>query len=412
MRIHSVAALLIGAVLVTPVAFAQGRGASGAAGRGQQDNLVSPEVHADRTVTFRVRAPEAKNVTLTGDWLATLQSATGSPMPMTKDSSGVWSVTTLPLEATVHLYFFTMDGVTMADPVNPKIKLRVRTSGSLVEVPGDPAPVWQFRDNIPHGSMDWNMQHSAVYNDTHEFMVYLPPGYHTGKAKYPVLYLVHGAGDTALAWGTAGAANLILDSLIAEKKAVPMIVVMPFNGSNNPAAAANGGRGNGAGAAGRGAGAAGGSGRGGRGAAATTPFEDYMVKELIPFIDANYRVAPGRQNRAMAGLSAGGAATFQIAFKHTELFSSAGLFSAARGGSFEQRYPDLAADAKGTNAKLPLIWIGCGTSDPLDQGAKSLDAELTKLKINHIYKDRDGGHVWPVWRWALSEFTPLLFKKP
>jgi enterochelin esterase family protein len=259
--------------------------------------------------------------------------------------------------------------------------------------------------------MDWNMEHSAVYNDTHEFMVYLPPGYHTGKTKYPVLYLVHGAGDTALAWGTAGNANLILDSLIAEKKAVPMIVVMPFNGSNNPAAAANGGRGNGGG---RGVGAAtGGSGRGGRGGGAlvATTFEDYMVKELIPFIDANYRVAPGRQNRAMAGLSAGGAATFQIAFRHTELFSSAGLFSAAGGGTFEARYPELSADPKGTNAKLPVIWIGCGTSDPLDQGAKSLDAELTKLKINHIYKDRDGGHVWPVWRWALSEFTPLLFKK-
>lgn len=407
MKFRFTTALCISALFLSQMAFAQGRGGSGGGGRGQQDNLVSPEVHADRTVTFRLRAPQASVVTLTGDWLASLSASTGGTTPMTKDATGIWSVTTPPLEATIHLYFFTMDGVTMADPVNPKIKLRVRTSGSLVEVPGDPVPVWQFRD-VPHGSVDWNMQHSGVYNDTHEFLVYLPPGYHTGKAKYPVLYLVHGAGDTALAWTTAGAANLVLDSLIADKKAVPMIVVMPFNGSNAPAPA--GGAGNGGGGGGRGAsGGRGGSGRGGGGG--NTQFEDYMVKELIPFVDANYRVAAGRQNRAMAGLSAGGAATFNIAFKHPELFGSAGLFSAAGGGSFETRYPQLAADPKGTSAKLPVIWIGCGTQDPLDQGAKSLDAELTKLKINHIYKDRDGGHVWPVWRWALSEFTPLLFKK-
>ncbi len=389
MKFRSIA-LVISALALSPIAFPQ-RGGSGGGGRGPApDNLVSPEVHPDRTVTFRLRAPQAQVVTLTGDWLATLATSTGGAVPMTKDATGVWSVTTPPLEATVHLYFFTMDGVTMADPVNPKMKLRVRTSGSLVEVPGDPLPVWQFRD-IPHGSMDWNMQHSSVYGDTHEFMVYLPPGYHAGKAKYPVLYLVHGAGDTALAWGTAGAANLILDSLIAEKKATPMIVVMPFNGSNAPVPA--GGRGN--------------------GGVGNTLFEDYMLKELIPFVDANYRVAPGRQNRAMAGLSAGGAATYNIAFKHTELFSSLGLFSAAGGGGtdFETRYPQLFADGKGATAKLPVIWIGCGLQDPLDQGAKALDAELTKAGIKHIYKDRDGGHVWPVWRWALSEFTPLIFKK-
>ena len=215
MKIRFNAALLIGALVLCQSALAQGRGGSGGGGRGQQDNLVSPEVHPDRTVTFRLRAPQASVVTLTGDWLATLATSTGGAIPMAKDSTGVWSVTTPPLEATVHLYFFTMDGVTMADPVNPKLKLRTRTSASLVEVPGDPIPVWQVRD-VSHGSVDWNWQHSTVYNDTHEFFVYLPPGYHTSKARYPVLYLVHGAGDTAVGWTMAGAANLILDSLIAD----------------------------------------------------------------------------------------------------------------------------------------------------------------------------------------------------
>ena len=376
-----------GAGQAGPFGGAQG----GRGGRGAVDTLVSPEVHPDRTVTFRIRAPQAANVTLTGDWLATLQSSTGGPMPLTKGADGVWSGTTPPLEPTVHLYFFTLDGLAIADPINPKIKLRTRTSASLVEVPGDPVPVWQMRDGIPHGSVDWNTQHSAVYNDTHEFLVYLPPGYFKSNARYPVLYLVHGAGDTAWGWSTAGNAHLILDSLIAEKRATPMIVVMPFNGSNGPAAA-----------------------NAGRGAApATSPFEDYMVKELIPFVDAKYRVAPGRQNRAMAGLSAGGAATYNVGVKHLELFSAFGLFSAAGGGGadFSTKYPKLAADPKGANAQISTIWIGCGTDDPLDTGAKSFDAELTKLGITHIYKDRPGGHVWPIWRWALSEFAPLLFKR-
>jgi enterochelin esterase family protein len=230
--------------------------------------------------------------------------------------------------------------------------------------------------------MDWNVHHSTAYNDTHEFLAYLPPGYFTSTARYPVLYLVHGAGDTSMGWATAGAANLILDSLIAEKKAVPMIVVMPFNGSNNPPAP--------------------------QGA-----FEDYMLKDLIPYVDAKYRVAPGRTNRAMAGLSAGGAATYNVGLKHLELFSAFGLFSAAGGGGGDvaTRYPDLAKNAKDANAKITVFWIGCGIEDPLDQGAKTLDAELTRLQIAHTYMDRPGGHVWPVWRWALTEFAPHLFQK-
>lgn len=358
--------------------------AGGRGGRGPQDNLVSPEVHADRTVTFRVRAPHASEVTLTGDWMAVPETPTGGTIKMTKDEAGVWSVTSPPLEASMHLYFFTVDGMAIADPVNPRLKLRTRTSASLVEVPGDPPPVWQTQ-NVPHGSVDWNWQHSAVYNDTHEFLVYLPPGYDKGNTRYPVLYLVHGSGDTALGWTMAGSANVILDNLIAQKKAVPMIIVMPFNGGTPAVRPAAGG---------------------------ASAFEDYMLKELMPFVDAKYRIAPGRKNRAMAGLSAGGAATYNVGLKHLEVFSQFGLFSAAGGGGdFATRYPKLAADPKGTNAKVDVFWIGCGQQDPLDRSAKDLDAALTKLAIRHTYMDRDGGHVWPVWRWCLSQFAPLLFNK-
>jgi enterochelin esterase family protein len=343
-------------------------------------------------VTFRVRAPQASEVTLTGDWMATPQAATGGTIKMTKDANGVWSFTSPPLEATIHLYWFTLDGLSIADPINPKIKLRTRTSASLVEVPGNPPPVWQVQD-VPHGSVDWNWQHSAVYNDSHEFFVYLPPGYEKGGRRYPVLYLVHGANDTAAGWTMAGAANVILDNLIAQKKAVPMIIVMPFNGGT-PAARTSGGN-------------------AGRGANGGSAFEDYMLKELMPFIDAKCRTAPGRKNRAMAGLSAGGAATYNIGLKHLEIFSQLGMFSAAGsgGGDLATRYPQLAADPKGTNAKLDVFWIGCGQQDSLDTAAKAFDAALTKLQIKHTFMDREGGHVWPVWRWCLSEFAPLLFRK-
>jgi enterochelin esterase family protein len=316
---------------------------------------------------------------------------------MTKDATGIWSFTSPPLEAATHLYFFTVDGLAIADPINPRIKLRVRTSASLVEVPGNPAPDSQMQD-VPHGSVDWNFQHSAVYNDTHEFFVYLPPGYEKGNARYPVLYLVHGSGDTAAGWTMAGSANVILDNLIAQKKARPMIVVMPFNGGT-PAA--------------RPAPAAGAAPKGGRGAGNNSAFEDYMLKELMPFVDGKYRTAPGRKNRAMAGLSAGGAATYNVGLKHLEIFSQLGMFSSAGsgGGDFAARYPQLAADPKGTNAKLEVFWIGVGQQDPLDKSAKDFDAALTKLQIKHTFMDREGGHVWPVWQWCLTQFAPLLFKK-
>jgi enterochelin esterase-like enzyme len=385
---RSAATLVLGLACIV-YGFGQTPGQGRGRGRGPADTLVSPEVHPDRTVTFRLRAPQANDVSLTGDWMATLEASTGGATKMTKDASGIWTFTSPPLEATMHLYFFTVDGMTMADPVNPDVKLRVRTSGSLVEVPGDPAPVWQMQEKTPHGSVDLNWHHSEAYHDYHEFAVYLPPGYYKSNTRYPVLYLVHGAGDIATSWTHPGAANVILDNLIAQKKAVPMIIVMPFNGSNNPNPPAQGG--------GRGAG--------------PSPFDEYLTKELIPLIDSTYRTMPNRKSRAMAGLSAGGGATYNVGLKHTELFSQFGFFSAAGvNGQFATRYPELA-DEKAAASKLDLIWIGVGEQDPLKAGSQAFDEALTGLKIRHTFLTREGGHVWPVWRWALGEFAPLLFRK-
>lgn len=348
-----------------------------------QDALVSPQVNADRTVTFRIYAPKASEVAITGDWMATLESRTGGQAKMAKGADGVWSFTSPPLEATVHLYFFTVDGLNVADPVNPNVKLRARTSGSLVEVPGTPAPVWQLQD-VARGSVDLNTRWSAAYKDNHPFAVYLPPGYHTSSTRYPVLYLVHGGGDVFTNWTNPGAANVILDNLIAQKKAVPMMIVMPYNGGNYPNLPAQ--------------------------PANPAVLEEYMVKELIPFIDATYRTKKDRKNRAMAGLSAGGGATFNVGMKHTELFSQFGLFSSgATTGEAASRYPEFAS-AKAAEGKMDLIWISYGNQDPGSTGAKAFSDTLTKNGVKNTYVTREGGHVWPVWRWSLAEFAPLLFR--
>jgi enterochelin esterase family protein len=370
----SVWPLFLAALLLTPAAYAQ---------TPPPDGLVSPEVSPDGKVTFRIRAPKAAEITLFGDWMPV-----GSKYPMTKGEDGVWTATVGPIEATLHLYSFTVDGVTMADPVNPRVKLRQRTSASLVEVPATPAAVWEERD-VPHGSVDVNWRRSQVIDGpARQIFVYLPPGYERDpKRRYPVLYLLHGSGDTAESWTQAGSANLILDNLIAEKKARPMIVVMPLGhavpfGSPREIQAKN-----------------------------TPLMEEYMLKEVMPWAEAKYRVAPGRQNRALAGLSMGGGQTFSIGFGHMDLFGALGVFSSAPGPDFAAKFKALLDDPKATNAKLSVFWYANGDKDPVFPRAKETSELLSKHQIRHTFRVIEGGmHTWPVWRRCLGEFAPLLFQ--
>ncbi|HEX4948644.1 MAG TPA: alpha/beta hydrolase-fold protein, partial [Blastocatellia bacterium] len=337
------------------------------------DGLVSPEVHADGKVTFRIRAPKAAEVTLFGDWMPV-----GSKHPMTKDAEGVWSTTISGIEATIHLYSFTVDGVTMADPVNPRIKLRQRTSASLVEIPAKGAP-WEVRD-VPHGSVDVNWLRTPVINgETRQVFVYLPPGYEKNpKQRYPVLYLLHGSGDTAESWTQVGATNLILDNLIAEKKAKPMIVLMPLGhavpfGSPREIAVRN-----------------------------VPLMEEYVLKDLMPWAEAKYRIASGRQDRAMAGLSMGGGQTFAIGFGHLDLFSAIGVFSSAPGQDWATKNKAVLEDAKSTNAKLNVFWYGVGDKDPVFTRAKEASDLFNKHQIRHTFRVYEGGlHTWPIWRRCL-----------
>ncbi len=349
---------------------------------GQTSPAGFPDVHPDRTVTFRLAAPQATAVTLTTDWLT-------APLKMEKAADGVWSVTVGPLEPTTYIYSFTVDGVVMADPVNPRMKLRARTSASLVDVPASSATPWEIRD-VPHGAVEINWQKSTVLNgEPRQILVYTPPGYgQDSTRRYPVLYLLHGTNDTAAGWTTVGNANFILDNLIAEKKAVPMIIVMPF-GHAAPYGVRGGGGGNN-----------------------TTLFESYLFKDVIPLIEAKYRLAPGRGQRAIAGLSMGAEQSLYLFFHHLDTFSAMGAFCPSGFPAIETGFPALLADPKGTNAQIALLWLGCGRQDPQHfPGTERLANFLTAHQIDHIWHPTDGVHNFALWRQYLVEFAPLLFQQ-
>ena len=344
--------------------------------------VVSPEVQPDHRVTFRIKAPKASDVTLTGDWLGSEQ-----PPKLIKDEQGVWSVTLGPFEPSIYIYSFTVDGIAMADPINPRIKLRASTSASLLEVKGDPAAFWEAHD-VPHGAVEINWEKSkAINGETRAIWIYTPPGYEKGGGRYPVLYLFHGSNDTAAGWTMAGGANFVLDNLLADRKAVPMIVVMPF-GHAAPfgVPAAQGAQSNDA------------------------LFEDYMLKDVIPTVEGKYRVAAGRQNRAIAGLSMGGGQSLRIGLGHLDLFSAVASFSGAIPGDFETRFAELLKDPQAANAKLKQLWIGCGQQDSLFGRSKSLSELLTRHQIKHTFRATEGVHNYTVWRKYLAEYAPLLFR--
>jgi enterochelin esterase-like enzyme len=346
------------------------------------DTLQSPEVSADHHVTFRILAPKASEVTLTGDWLGT------TPAPkLSKDERGVWSVTLGPFEPSIYIYSFNVDGVAIPDPVNPKIKLRARTSASMVEVKDDTPAFWEPHD-VPHGAVEINWEKSkAIAGETRAMWIYTPPDYAKTTRRYPVLYLLHGSNDTAAGWTMAGYANFVLDNLLADGKALPMIVVMPF-GHATPfgVLTPQGGMSNDA------------------------LFEEYMLKDVIPTVEARYRVSPGRENRAIAGLSMGGGQSLRIGLGHLDLFSAVASFSGAVPADFETRFAALLKDSAGTNHKIKTLWIGCGQQDSLFGRSKNLSELLTKYQVKHVFHPTDGVHNYTVWRKYLAEYAPLLFR--
>ena len=293
---------------------------------------ISPEVHADRTVTFRIQAPRAGEVTFNGDWIV------GAKPKLTKGDKGLWSVTLGPLPPGLFIYSFNVDGVALPDALNPDVKLRARTAGSIVVVPGDEPASSDARD-VPHGTVEINWHRSAVLGQMRQVWVYLPPGYAQDRRKYPILYLLHGRNGTAADWTQAGLVNFIMDNLIAERRAEPMIVVMPWLHAlsfDAPPIESND-------ALGR-----------------------YLLGDVLPLVEGKYRVARDRAHRALFGLSLGGAATLAIGLNHPELFSHLAAYST--GGplpELEKRILPALEHADALNKQLKLLWMGCGKSDPV-----------------------------------------------
>jgi enterochelin esterase family protein len=358
--------------------------AGGRGGRGPQlPPIVSCEVKQDRTVTFRLRAPDATDVKVGGDFIQ-------GPQQMTKQEDGVWDVTLGPLNPAIYSYTFRVNGVSVLDPVNPMIKAGERTSESMFEVPVDQGAKAAPYDlqNVPHGTIHVNYYDSKSLGAARRIDVYTPPGYESEKGTYPVLYLLHGSGDTEAGWTTIGRANLILDNLIAAKKAKPMIVVMPYGRARPdvylaPFATAN-----------------------------TQPdaFANDLLKDVIPMVEKFYRISGKPDQRAIAGLSMGGGQVLQIGLHNLDEFHFIGAFSAAlRTQSMEEQYKEVLNDAAGTNKRLKVFYIACGKTDSLFEPAQAFDETLTKHEIKHTFVPSEEGHVWRNWRNYLADFAPLLF---
>jgi enterochelin esterase family protein len=357
------------------------------------DTLVSPEVSADHKVTFRLYAPKAAEVTVRGDF--------GEAAKLTKDDKGVWSVTVGPLEPDFYSYSFSVDGVRMIDPKNATIKQGIASVDSMVFVAGKEA---DFEDNkkVPHGEIRQVWYQSGTLDMQRRMHVYTPPGYDGGTEKYPVLYLLHGGGDEDSGWSTIGRAGFILDNLIAEKKAKPMLVVMPNGSIPRPADLP-------------------------RLAPGQTPspeaakalaafqqrFTDELLKEVLPHVEKNFRVLPGAENRALAGLSMGGGQTLAAVAYSPDKFAYVGVWSAGIFGNaddWEKRNATFLDGAEKVNKTVKLFSIRVGDKDFLVGASKNLAELLKKHGIKHELEVGGGGHTWINWRHYLNELAPQLFR--
>jgi enterochelin esterase-like enzyme len=418
---------LVGVVFAQAPAPAQAPAAGQRAGAPQGPRVVSPEILADKQVTFRLLAPKAGAVVLNGNW------DKGLNIPMTKDDQGIWSVTVGPLGEQLWGYSFNVDGVKVMDPGNGEYQRDGQRYDNLLMITGPASDAWTFKPDIPHGTMSAVWYPSTILKQPGRRMyVYTPPGYESGTAKYPVFYLLHGGGGDEDAWTTMGRANIILDNLIAAGKAKPMIVVMPNGNAPQivsqgyaygptpparagvapappPVQAAQGGLGMGARA---GAPAAPGAPGAGATPAPRPPqvyagsYPNSLVAEIIPFIEKHYRVLPGKDNRAIAGLSMGGGHTTMATNNNPGVFGWIGVWSAGA-----QDTPEFnAALAKIKAAGVKHYWVGAGTTDSALKGSETLRGMAEKAGLPMSFHTAPGAHFWFVWRQFLSEFAPILFR--
>ncbi len=372
--------------------------------------VASPEIDAGGRITFRLIAPNASQVVLAGEWPG------GARVPMTKDGEGVWSVTVGPLPSEMWCYSFQVDGVKTLDPSNMRLQRDVLNVNNLVFAPGAAASLYSV-NAVPHGTVAAVWYPSPSLKKTRRMHVYTPPGYESGRERYPVLYLLHGAGGDEAEWLNAGRTAQILDNLIAQGQARPMIVVMPNGHAGQEAApdvvpVANPIQ----------------VSQGASRAAEMMDFPDSLVADVVPFVEKNYHVLADREHRAVAGLSMGGAQAAYVGLRNLDKFAWVASFSGAfviwqygggRGGQgsapapeepgpvFEKLFPGLDASA---NQRLRLLYFSCGLDDFLLDINRKFKDWLKAKGLRFADVETPGyAHVWSYWRKSLAETAPRMF---
>jgi enterochelin esterase family protein len=364
--------------------------------------IISPEILPDNKVTFRLYSKEATKVSVSGEW----QAGFGASENLVRNDTGLFTLTVGPLKPELYGYTFIIDGVRSIDPNNVQVRRDGFNYQSYFLVPGPESDLYFHKADVPHGTVSKVWYKSEVLGFNRRMYVYTPAGYETGTVKYPVFYLLHGAGGDEDAWTNMGRAAQIMDNLIASGKAKPMIVVMT-NGNANQAGAQNE--------------VPPLASQGEQGMAAyqryAGKFEEHLVKDVVPFVEKNYRVMTGRDNRAIAGLSMGGAHTQTITNNNPGMFGYIGVYSMgimsmgqqnANAANLEQERRAKFEALR--NSGFKLYWIACGKDDFVYQGVITLRSELDKAGLKYIYRESTGGHTWTNWRIYLSEFAPMLFR--
>lgn len=354
--------------------------------------VVSPEVHGNNTVTFRLHAPNAKDVKISGDWLQ-------QPVTMDKDEKGLWSYTTGPLRSDLYSYSFWVDSLKTDDPSNVYINRDVSTLSNIFIIGGGNGDLYKV-NKVPHGSVTRRWYSSPGNDMERRITIYTPAGYETGNEKYPVLYLLHGMGGDEEAWMALGRTSQILDNLIAQGKAKPMIVVMTNGNVAQEAAPGE-------------------SSLGFYKPSFMLPHTmdgkmEETFKDVIRFVEDSYRVVSDKSGRAIAGLSMGGFHSLHISRYYPDTFDYIGLFSPAikpRSDVDSPVYKDIDTTLE-TQKKngVKLYWIAIGKTDFLYKDVTDYRAKLDSLKFKYTYHESEGGHTWSNWRDYMIEFIPQLFK--
>lgn len=356
-------------------------------------DVKSPEIYADGRVCFRLWAPGAKQVILCGSWIAGSLGVwleEKGHVAMEKGGDGVWNVTVGAMAAGIHTYRFSLDGAQIIDPVNPAIMANETNSSSLLEVPGDEALADDI-GHVPHGAVHIERYWSSTLAVLRTVYVYTPPGYQGVADKFPVLYLLHGTAGFESNWTAVGRANFILDNLIAVDRARPMVVVMPYGRAYPNIKPSDGSIG-------------------------YWPniqlFEKDLISDIMPLIEAGYRVRTDRENTAIAGLSGGGGQALAIGLGNLDRFAwIGGLSSAMWANEFDRNFAAAREDPERVNRMLRLLWFACGDEDHVFEDNQAFAAWLTELGVKHIFRETDGWHTWLNWRLYLAELAPLLFRE-